>query len=291
MATAERSRWFWRLFLMALASGVLVGCTTPAPAAAPPSAAGAGSAASSAAPATTAPPPAAARPPLRVAYVTPAAVMVPLWMAYESGAFEREGVAVEMRYIQANAAVAALLAGEVDLLEISGPPVLTAALQGGDIVFIAGALNQMIFSVHARPEVRSAADLRGKLLGTDRPGTPVGFGAQVAVEKLGLRPDEVQILNVGSSDQVLAALLSGQLAAGVLAPPHNFLAEDAGYPKLVDLYEVPYQNIGIAARRSQLDALAPSLLPFLRAYREGIDRYIADKAAAVQVIEKYSQES
>jgi ABC-type nitrate/sulfonate/bicarbonate transport system substrate-binding protein len=232
------------------------------------------------------------RPPLRVAYVTPSAVMAPLWMAKEAGAFERAGVAVEVRHIQANAAVAALLAGEIDLVQISGPPVLSAVLQGGaDPVFIAGALNRMIFSVHTPPEIRTPQDLKGRLFGSDRPGTPVAFGTEVALTKLGLQPSDVQILHIGSSDQLLAALLSGQLAAAVLSPPANFTAEEAGFPKLIDLYDVPYQNIGLAARRARLPALEPALIPFLQAYREGIERYYTDKALALQVIEQYSRES
>jgi ABC-type nitrate/sulfonate/bicarbonate transport system substrate-binding protein len=217
--------------------------------------------------------------------------MAPLWMAQESGAFERAGVQVEVRYIQANAAVPALLAGEVELLEISGPAVLSAALQGADLTFIAGGLNAMILNLHAATDVRSAADLRGKLVGTDRPGTPVAFGVDVALQRLGLRPDEVQLLNVGSADNQIAALLAGQLSASIMGPPQSFVAENAGYPLLVDLHDVPYQNVGVVARRERLSELAPSLVPFLRAFREGIERYDADKPFAMTVLQKYSQES
>src|SRR5829696_8914606 len=61
---------------------------------------------------------------IRVAYIAPVASMVPLWIAKESGAFERAGVPVEVGFIQSNAAVAALIAGEVDLLQLSAPPVV-----------------------------------------------------------------------------------------------------------------------------------------------------------------------
>ena len=230
------------------------------------------------------------RPPLRVAYVSPIAAMAPLWIGVEEGTFARQGVSVEMRYIQANAAVPALLAGEVDLLQISAPAVLPPALQGADLVFIVGAFNSMIWTVRTLPEIRSAQDLKGKLIGSDRPGTPVAFGVEVALEKLGLQPADVQILNVGSSDKVLPALLSGQLAATVLGPPASFIAEDAGFPALVDLYEVPYQGIGIVAQRSRLAALEPSVVPFLKGYREAIDLYHGDRALALRAIGKYSQE-
>ena len=68
--------------------------------------------------------------------------MMPLWLAKESGAFERAGVPVEVKLIQSNAAVAALIAGEVDLLQLSAPPVVTAGVQAlhpGQKVRVLGA--------------------------------------------------------------------------------------------------------------------------------------------------------
>ena len=258
----------------------------PAPGAGPAAAAGATAASG------TAPQPQVQQlPPIRVAYVAPVASMMPLWLAKESGAFERAGVPVEVKLIQSNAAVAALIAGEVDLLQLSAPPVVTAGVQDADLVFIAGALNNMIHSAHVQAQLSSAEALKGMLWGSDRPGTPNDFATVVAIDKLGLKASDLQIINIGTSDQLLAALLSGQLAATVLGPPHNFVAEDAGYPMLVDTYDVAYQTIGIAGLRSRLVELEPALVPFLRAYREGIERYDGDKAFAMKVLEDYTQTS
>jgi ABC-type nitrate/sulfonate/bicarbonate transport system substrate-binding protein len=149
----------------------------------------------------------------------------------------------------------------------------------------------MILNLHAAPEIRSADDLRGKLVGTDRPGTPVAFAADLALQRLSLHPDEVQLLNVGSADNQIAAALAGQLSAAILGPPQSFVAENAGFRLLVDLHDVPYQNVGLVVRRERLDELAPSLGPFLRGYQPGIERYDADKPFAMSVIQKYSQES
>jgi ABC-type nitrate/sulfonate/bicarbonate transport system substrate-binding protein len=215
--------------------------------------------------------------------------MAPLWMAKESGAFERAGVPVEVVLIQASAAVAALIAGEVDFLQLSAPPVVTAGIQDADIVFIAGALNNMIHSVHVQSDIRSAEGLKGKLFGSDRPGTPNDFATVRGMEKLGLQPSDVQVLAIGSSEQLLAALLSGQLAGTVIAPPQSFAAEDAGYPELINLYDVAYQTIGIAGLRSKLPALEPAIIPFLRAYRAGMERYDTDKAFAMKVLDDYGK--
>src|SRR5215472_12768080 len=58
---------------------------------------------------------------LRTAYVSPIGAMAPVWMAAASSAFQGEGIDVELVYIQSSAAIAALLAGEVDAVQISAP--------------------------------------------------------------------------------------------------------------------------------------------------------------------------
>ena len=52
--------------------------------------------------------------------------MAPLWMAKETGALMKEGVEVEVISMTASVALPALIAAELDAIEISGAPVLTA---------------------------------------------------------------------------------------------------------------------------------------------------------------------
>ena len=217
--------------------------------------------------------------PLRIAYLGPSGTMLPLWMAKESGAFAREGLEVEVISMMAAAAVPALIAGDIDAVEMSAVPVLTASLRGHDIVFVAGLLNTMIWDFYARPETRPA-ELRGKLIGTDKPATPVAYGTLVALKRLGLAPKDVQLYPLGGSAQILAALLSGQLAGGIAGPPQSFALERAGFRSLVSLPDVPYQNVGIVIKRSRADELGDRLVSVLRAVRAGITRYDADKALA-----------
>ncbi len=102
---------------------------------------------------------------LRTAYVSPIGAMAPLWMAAASSAFQGQVLDVELVYIQSNAAIAALVAGEVDAVQISAPAIVPVALAGGNVTMIAGLLNQMIFSFHAQKEIKSAEQLRGKIVG------------------------------------------------------------------------------------------------------------------------------
>ena len=234
---------------------------------------------------------AAAPRPLRAAYLSNSVTMASLWMAKETGAIAREGLDIEILQMTASVAVPSLIAGELDALQMSAAPVLTASLRGHDLVFVAGLLNTMIWNFYARPEIANVEALRGKVIATDRPATPVNYGTMVALKKMGLTPKDVQLFPIGSSVQVLSALHSNRAAGGIASPPASFQLERAGYHKFVSLLDVPYQNVGIVIRRSRFDELKERLLPLLRALRTGIDRYYSDKNFAVKVISKYNRET
>ncbi|HEX6173944.1 MAG TPA: ABC transporter substrate-binding protein [Candidatus Binatia bacterium] len=229
--------------------------------------------------------------PLRVAYLSTSATMASLWMAKEIGGFEKAGVEVEVLSMASSVAIPALIANEIDAVQVSAAPVITASLRGHDVVFVAGLLNTMIWDFYARPEIKSPEQLKGKLIGTDRPATPVAYGTLVALKKMGLTPKDVQLFPLGSSAQVVAALHSGQIIGGLGAPPASFVLERAGFRSMVNLLDVPYQNVGIVVRRSRMDELGGRLVPLLRAVRAGIDRYYSDKAFAMKVIGKYTKEA
>src|SRR5262245_30032815 len=158
---------------------------------------------------------------LRTAYVSPIGAMAPVWIAAAaSSAFQSEGIDVELVYIQSNAAIAALLAGEVDAVQISAPAIIPVVLASGNAIMIAGLLNRMIFSFHAQKEIKSSEELRGKIVGADRIGTPNDYGVRSALAKLGLKPEiDVQLLRLGGSAIQWTALQSKQIAASAL--PHR----------------------------------------------------------------------
>ena len=229
--------------------------------------------------------------PLRVAYLSTSSTMAPLWMAKDSGALAKENLEIEVLSMQSTSAIPALLANEIDVVEVSAAPVVTAALRGIDVTFIAGLLNTMIWDFYARPEIKNAEQLKNKIIGTDRPGTPVAYGTMVALRRMGLTPKDVQLRPLGSSPQIVAAFYAGQIAGGVGSPPASFRMERDGFHSLVSLIGEPYQNVGLVVRKGRIDELNAKLLPLLRAVRSGIERFYADKTFSMKVIGKYAYET
>jgi len=228
---------------------------------------------------------------LRTVYVSPIGAMAPVWMAAASSAFQGEGIDVELVYIQSSAAIAALLAGEVDAVQISAPAIIPVVLAAGNAIMIAGLLNRMIFSFHAQKEIKSSEELRGKIVGADRIGTPNDYGVRSALAKLGLKPEiDVQLLRLGGSAIQWTALQSKQIAASALTPPVSFNADAQGYTRLADTYDLPYQNIGLVIRKTEIERRAETWLRLLRAVQRGIGTWYDDPQLSKSVLAKYTRD-
>jgi NitT/TauT family transport system substrate-binding protein len=268
------------LVWLAGAALLTAACATPAPSASQPaSAAGApASAPQPGGPAVSSAPAPAAQPRqrLRISYGATVGVHVPIVAANRLGEWESAGLDVEVQRIATATSISALLAGELDLVQVSAPALVSANVGGNaDLVFVAGALDRFIIGLWAMPEIRSADDLRGKTVGSDRPGTPVAYATGLALGRLGLALSDVQVLPVGSEGMV-PGMESGQLQTGSMTLPDTLVAQRFGAHLLVPLYDQPYQNIGLIMKRADLDRLSPALPGLLRVYRQAIERYLQD---------------
>jgi ABC-type nitrate/sulfonate/bicarbonate transport system substrate-binding protein len=231
----------------------------------------------------------AALPKLTVSYGSPVGSFAALWMAKAIGAFDKYGLTVDVQYIETATAVPAIVANNIDAEEVSAAPIITADANGDlDLVLIGSALNHPILGLYAAPDITSADDLRGKIVASDKPDTPTDYAAHLSLSLLGLAPTDVDLRIVGSAAEVTPAMLSGQVPAGVVAPPQSFEVEAKGFHLLQSIFDQPYQNVGIVARKSRLEELGPALVALLSAVRDGIQAWNAQPDVAMQVMDQYA---
>ena len=98
-----------------------------------------------------------------------------------------------------------MIGGDIDfnLAFASG---FSAMLNGAPIKGVMGITNRGTQSFVVKPEINSAANLKGKIVGVSGFGGSTHHGALLVLEHLGLDPKDVSILNVGNSSLRLAAL-------------------------------------------------------------------------------------
>ncbi len=232
---------------------------------------------------------------LNVIYPAISGINTALWAAAEANAFQKYGLDVTLVYIpSAPQVVRVMLSGDSQISLTGGAPVVNANLSGADLVFVGGVSNVPAFYLMASPEIQSIEDLKGKTVGVTRFGSSTDFTMRYVLEKHGLQPEkDVTLLQIGGMPELAAALSKRLIVAAPFSSPTNLRAKNAGARVLIDMAKagVYFPHTGIATTRSYIRTHRPIVLNFLRGYSEGIQKMIADKPFAKQVIQKYTRES
>ena len=216
----------FRTAALGLVATLLISACGGSPVASPASSASSGVAAS-AKPAATA---SAAPVKLTVSYSNIIGSNLPLWVAKEAGIFAKNGLDVDPVLITSTKGIAALLSGDVKIAHIGGSEVLSAAVGGADLLAVGGTVPVWPYVLIVAPEIKTAADLKGKKLAIAGVGGSYDIAAHVILPKLGLTPDkDVFIYAAGSVANSTAALASGQVQATLSQPPNQLALEAKGF--------------------------------------------------------------
>jgi ABC-type nitrate/sulfonate/bicarbonate transport system substrate-binding protein len=230
---------------------------------------------------------------VRVAYGAPSGAFAAPWMAKEAGLFEKYGLDAELTYLSSSPTmIQSMLAGELDFNELAAPAPNSAVLEGGEVVWITGAVNAPVFWVIARPEIATMADLRGRTVGVTRIGTTTHLFMRLALRTAGLDAErDVEIRQTGGSPETLAALQSGGISAGVTGPPSHLVAVEAGMRLLADLggLGIAWPSGGTVATRGFIAARPAVVAAYVKAYTEAVYLLRTDRERAVDVIAKYGE--
>jgi NitT/TauT family transport system substrate-binding protein len=228
---------------------------------------------------------------VRAAYSAMSGSMAWVWAAKEGGYFDQQGLKVDLIYIGGTAQLfQSMLAGEIDFGIGGGPSIINANIQQRSIVLVAGTLNRMIMKIMAGPQIKTAADIRGKRIAVTRYGTSTDFAARLFVKSLGMSSEkDAVIVQVGSVPNILSSLQSGATQAGALSPPAHLQAEKLGFVELMDLSKgnifYPFTYVAVSTRF--LEKNGNWVRPFLAGAVGGIRRFGTDKTFAKKLIAKY----
>jgi NitT/TauT family transport system substrate-binding protein len=214
-----------------------------------------------------------------------------LWTAVAANYFKDENLTVELTHISSSSrSIEALIAGDVQFGYMDGRNLIESNVAGADIRAVAGITNRLVFSIMASQRIQSPQDLRGKKLGITRPGSSTHTAALQALRGWGLKPkDDVALVNLSEVPNILTALVAGQVDAGVVSPPTNTRAKQAGFRELINLAVEgpPYPSVVVGARASYIAANPDVVRRFVKAHARGTQRFKADKAFAVNAIKTY----
>jgi ABC-type nitrate/sulfonate/bicarbonate transport system substrate-binding protein len=215
---------------------------------------------------------------LRIGVPSPSVSYLPLIVAWKMGFIAQEGVQAEFIVMKPSIIPAAMVNGEIQFTTATGTAV-GAALRGFPFKTVIFFSSKLMDSLITRPEIRTFADLRGKIVGIDTPGATTDVITRLLLEKNRLDPSrDLKVLATGHEEIRLEQLKLGQIDAAMLGPQGVVVAKRAGLRVLADVadqVELPF--VGGATYDQMIERRRDELKRFLRAGIRGI-RYTLDPA-------------
>jgi len=164
---------------------------------------------------------------------------LPLTVAERKGFFVREGIHLVVVPIPGGTdrIVAALDKGEIDAGKNATPYLIQAALKGSDAVAIVSQTANPVYSLIVRAEIKSFADLKGKVLGLSTPGDTITLSAVRLLAQKGIKAADFRAKTVVGTAARFDCLKSGECAAVPMGQPEDLGAIKQGFPRLGFTYE------------------------------------------------------
>ena len=228
---------------------------------------------------------------IRIGYPSPSASFSPLFAAQEAKLFEKHGLASELLYLQGIQITQVHVAGYVDFTVTGAPLPMRAAVEGADLALAASSIDKFIYKLIVEPSIAKPADLKGKIIGITTFGSLPDVAIRLMLKKWGMNPDaDVKLIQVGRMNDMVVALSSKKIDAGVISDPTSFQAEKLGMRRLMDMADedVEFANVAVAVSRAYVKAQRDVTLRFLKAYVEGTRRFITDKEFGMNTLGKYT---
>ncbi|HEX2386702.1 MAG TPA: ABC transporter substrate-binding protein [Candidatus Binatia bacterium] len=208
--------------------------------------------------------------PIRIGYASISGNRISFWAAQDVGFFARYGLSPELVFIATSAqGVPALVAGDLAMFVGSPETAAQAAARGIDLVVVASS-EPTQYKLVVQPNIKSVTELKGKKLGIDRIGGSSYYATRRILEKLGLKPEEVEFMQVaGGGVQRAAAFRSGVLS-GVVTTVERLERSKIPYTVMADAVGMGIRVIGssVIVTRSYRDRNRNLIYGFVRALSE-----------------------
>lgn len=228
-------------------------------------------------------------------YGTTASVAhLPVWVAKDTGLFAKKGLNVEPVQIRGGALITmGIMSGQLQFSGAGAESVIAARIEGGDVVLLACPTNLEPIYLITRPEIKSAAELKGKSTAVTRLGSSTHFYLRAALRYVGLDPEkDMTILQLGAGPEFAVALETGRIAAAALNIRYAIPFLQRKWPMLVDLTktDLVYPSSCVTSSRALVRSEPKTVESFLSAYVEAIRLIKNDQAVGERSLAKWTRE-
>jgi ABC-type nitrate/sulfonate/bicarbonate transport system substrate-binding protein len=210
-----------------------------------------------------------------------------IFVAQRQGFFAREDLKLEYVPIAGGTdkMVAALDQGAVDVTQTATPYLIRVALAGSDAVAIAGETANPIYSLIAKSEIQSVAELKGRVVGLSLPVDTISISMRKLLALRGLGAADYRVKELVGTPVRFDCLKRGECDAVPLGQPEDFVAIAQGYRSLGLSTEAvaAFQFQVVAARRAWAQANKDAVVRFVRVLGAAFS-FIRDGANREEVV-------
>jgi NitT/TauT family transport system substrate-binding protein len=232
--------------------------------------------------------PAPAQERIRIGISSVAPGFIPTVIAEQKGFYQKHGLRSEHVLISLSVAVNALGTGDLDYV-ISVAQGVSAAIRGFPVKLVMMTQDKLDFFILARPEIKTLADLKGKVLGISYPGSTTHLVAEAMLRHFGLEPGkDVSLLPTGDNQARLAALEGNRVSATIGTPPYNIIAPTKGLKVLHwarDFMAVPQNAVIVTDKKLQQSP--DQVKKMIKGTIEGLQFIRREKEEAIDLTAKW----
>src|SRR5258708_18339351 len=216
---------------------------------------------------------------MSVAYSSVSGDKLPIFVAYEAGIFTANNLIVDPSNVNGSQeAIASLLSGQATVGQFSAADALSAQAGGADLVIVGILTPVYPYHLFVQKGINSINDLKGKKIAVTDAGGATDIATRAMLKRNGLDPDkDVNILSVGSHANRTAALLSGQVDAGVDDVPSDKALLAAGLTALIHL---------AAAKGPAADSALVFQRSYVVAHKDVVQAYVDSMVQALAYARK-----
>jgi len=234
--------------------------------------------------------PSAALDKLRISYSAINATQAFLWVARERGYFAKHGLDGELLYINSGTMnIAALVGGSVQVAG-GGPVSIEARLRGVKLTILGNPLPLLASNLVVHPDIKSVAELPGKVAGISRFGSSTDQGFRYLFRKNGFNAEkDLKMLQMGGDQSRIGALKAGTIQYTFLGAAATNQARAQGFRVLATAQQmaIPFPWTSVVVEDGWLARNRDVAYRYLKCAVESIVHLKRNRADSERIIAKY----
>ena len=214
---------------------------------------------------------------------------IPSYIAMDQGIFKKHGLDAKYVSMSGKALLNAGIAEQIDYVPIPGGG-SQAALKGAPITYLVGQSLISQWTITAHKSIKTVQDLKGKIIGLGRPGSADYDEADIVLSKnFGMEPGkDYKVISFRGEAERIAAMINGDIHAGLLTFPHAAKAKLAGFKVVLKTGQyLPRIGGSFWVHNDYLKANRATAKAFIHAMAEAAEYMESNKEGSVDVIQKY----